>query len=391
MSSTKRIFTCLLSVMFLLMMAPAIAFAEGASDGRIIVYAQVPDDWSNPCLWAWSDDGTNAFDAWPGEAMEADANNEGWYYCWIPESATNIIINANDSTVQTTDQKIEAQNIWVTVTDAENVAVSYEQQTSGDIPEYVETFKIHAQVPESWQDVRLWAWLDPDGTNASAAWPGKAMTAGEDGWYTATAPVWVNRIIVNGNGGEVQTEDLSIDPAEIWVTVSEDGTAEFTYNDPNAPVAEDITVRVKAPADWSEPNLWAWSAPDGTNAFSAWPGEPLEDTGDGWLTLSVPGWINSIIVNGNEGSVQTSDLSVETGKDVWIVVTDAENATVSYEEPAETAETAPAAEEAEPEATAEPAPVQEEQSGIPVAAIVVVVIVVVVAAGAVIYMKKKKK
>ena len=392
MSSTKRIFTCLLSVMFLLMMAPAIAFAEGASDGRIIVYAQVPDDWSNPCLWAWSDDGTNAFDAWPGEAMEADTNNEGWYYCWIPESATNIIINANDSTVQTTDQKIEAQNTWVTVTDAENVAVSYEQQTSGDIPEYVETFKIHAQVPESWQDVRLWAWLDPDGTNASDAWPGKAMTAGEDGWYTATAPVWVNRIIVNGNGGEVQTEDLSIDPAEIWVTVSEDGTAEFTYNDPNAPVAEDITVRVKAPADWSEPNLWAWSAPDGTNAFSAWPGEPLEDTGDGWLTLSVPGWINSIIVNGNEGSVQTSDLSVETGKDVWIVVTDAENATVSYEEPAETAETARAAEEPiEPEATAEPAPVQEEQSGIPVAAIVVVVIVVVVAAGAVIYMKKKKK
>ena len=48
MSRTKRIFTCLLSVMFLLMMAPAIAFAEGASDGRIIVYAQVPDDWSNP-------------------------------------------------------------------------------------------------------------------------------------------------------------------------------------------------------------------------------------------------------------------------------------------------------------------------------------------------------
>ena len=110
------------------------------------------------------------------------------------------------------------------------------------------------------------------------------------------------------------------------------------------------------------------------------------------MTLSVPGWINSIIVNGNEGSVQTSDLSVETGKDVWIVVTDAENATVSYEEPTETAETAPAAEEPiEPEATAEPAPVQEEQSGIPVAAIVVVVIVVVVAAGAVIYMKKKKK
>ena len=92
----------------------------------------------------------------------------------------------------------------------------------------------------------LWAWLDPDGTNASDAWPGKAMTAGEDGWLHSPAPVWVNRIIVNGNGGEVQTEDLSIDPAEVWVTVAEDGTAEFTYNDPNTPVAEDITVRVKS-------------------------------------------------------------------------------------------------------------------------------------------------
>ena len=53
-----------------------------------------------------------------------------------------------------------------------------------------------------------------------------------------------------------------------------------------------------------------------------------------WYTIEVPGWINSVIINANEGSVQTTDLSVEVGKDVWIVVSDAENATVSYEEPA---------------------------------------------------------
>ena len=108
-------------------------------------------------------------------------------------------------------------------------------------------------------------------------------------------------------------------------------------------MAEDITVRVKAPADWTGPCLWAWSAPDGTNAFTSWPGEPLEDTGDGWLTLTVPGWVNSLIVNGNEGSVQTGDLSVEPGKDVWVVVTDAENAAVSYEKPADAAPAADSA------------------------------------------------
>lgn len=75
------------------------------------------------------------------------------------------------------------------------------------------------------------------------------------------------------------------------------------------------------------------AAPDGTNVFSSWPGEALTMDGD-WYTIEVPGWINSVIINANEGSVQTADLSVEVGKDVWIVVSDAENATVSYEEPA---------------------------------------------------------
>ena len=31
----------------------------------------------------------------------------------------------------------------------------------------------------------------------------------------------MNSIIINANNGDVQTEDLSIDPAEIWVTVAE--------------------------------------------------------------------------------------------------------------------------------------------------------------------------
>ena len=54
---------------------------------------------------------------------------------------------------------------------------------------------------------------------------------------------------------------------------------------------------------------------------------------DGWYSIEVPGWVNSIIINANEGGVQTTDLSVEVGKDVWISVSDAENAAVSYEQP----------------------------------------------------------
>ncbi len=358
------------------------SLAEDTEDERIVVYAQVPDDWSEPCLWAWDDDGTNAFEAWPGGEMEADTDNEGWYYCWIPKDTTNIIVNANAGEVQTGEQKIESKNTWITVTDPESVTVSYDAQTEGEIPEYVEKFQVHAKVSDSWSDVCLWAWSAPDGTNAFEAWPGKAMKADEDGWYTASVPIWVNSIIVNGNGGDVQTEDLSIDPAEIWVTVEEDGTADFTYNDPDAVEAEDISVYVKAPSDWEEPHLWAWSAPDGTNAFASWPGEALEESEDGWLTLQVPGWINSIIVNGNEGNIQTEDISVDTGKDIWVVVTDAEHVEVSYEEPADETETQ--------QESAETAEEPESNSSNTMAVIIIVIIILVVAVCAIIYYKKKK-
>ncbi len=158
------------------------------------------------------------------------------------------------------------------------------------------------------------------------------MTAGEEGWYTTKVPTWVNSLIVNANAGEVQTEDISVDPSELWLTVAEDGTYEISYVDPALADIPNITVYVKTPTDWNTPNLWAWSAPDGTNVFTTWPGEALEENGD-WLTKEIPGWVNSIIINGNEGEVQTSDISIETGKDVWVVVSSADEYEVYYEEP----------------------------------------------------------
>lgn len=317
------------------------------------LFVQVPDDWENPCVWAWDKEGNNAFDAWPGGEAEADTANEGWYYIHIPSWANHVIVNANEGSIQTGEIILEGGNAWITVEDTENASVSYEALTQGDIPEYVERFVIHASVPESWEQPCLWAWSAPDGTNAFDAWPGAAFKQDSDGWYTGKAPVWVNSIIINANEGSVQTEDISIDPAELWITVSEDGSYEFTYDDPNAVSAPDIHVNVIAPADWSTPCLWAWSAPDGTNAFASWPGEPLAEGEDGWLTLTVPGWINSVIVNGSEGSVQTTDISVEPGKDIWLVVTGPEEYELSYEKPegvTGTVDSAPADSENTPDA-----------------------------------------
>lgn len=392
----KLIRRCGAFMMMLLLVVgilPMTANAETTQDTeeKNALYVQVPEDWENPCVWAWDSDGNNAFAAWPGEEMEADTENAGWYYAWLPDWANHVIVNAKEGSVQTEEQILDTNAAWITVKAADAVEISYEKQTTGEAPAYVERFVVHAKVDESWDTPCLWAWSAPDGTNAFAAWPGEEMKAGEDGWYSIKVPVWVNSIIVNANEGTVQTEDISIDPAELWVTVAADGTYDFSYKNPDQAETPNVTIHVSAPADWNGPCLWAWSAPDGTNAFAAWPGEALEEGEDGWLIKEIPGWVNSVIVNGNEGSVQTTDISVETGKDIWLVVKGPEDYTVSYEEIA-LGETEVAERTEIAEATAEVMENTENtEKSAPVVPIVIGVLVVAAVGGAAVTVKKKSQ
>ena len=329
----KKVFAMLLTALLLLTVLPAAVAQEAEVPAMVPVAVHVPEGWEAPNLWAWADDGTNAFAAWPGEELEALA--EGWFYTYVPEFVENVIVSANqdtDNAVQTDALAVKAgEEVWITVAEDLTAEISYEAQLRTEIPEYVQRFVVHAYVPLSWKTANLWAWSAPDGTNAFESWPGKEMKEGQDGWFTCKAPVWVNSLIVSGNDGDVQTEDIAIEGKELWLTVYKDLRFDISYEDPNKAV-EDVTVHVQVPADWAEPCCWAWSAPDGTNAFAAWPGEALVQEGD-WYTIQVPGWINSVIINANGGTVQTTDLSVETGKELWITVENAETAQVAYEAP----------------------------------------------------------
>ena len=101
-----------------------------------------------------------------------------------------------------------------------------------------------------------------------------------------------------------------------------------------------------------------------------------------------------MIVNGNEGSVQTTDISVESGKDIWLVINGPEDYTVSYEEPELAAETEAdaAAEEVTEAETAEESEAVEEtkEKSSPAGPIAAAVIVAAAGAGIGIAAKKKK-
>ena len=227
----------------------------------------------------------------------------------------SAIVNANDGSVQTDAIAIDKKSAWITVNADKTAQVSFDKLTEGDVPEYTERFTVYAMADAGWEKPCVWAWEHPSGKNAFAAWPGREMKANENGWYSAMVPAWCNSIIISANAGTVQTADIKdLDPADLWITVNADATFDVTYEDPTAPKAEDITVYAVVPEDWAEPCLWAWSHPDGTNAFASWPGEAFEKGEDGVYKLVVPGWINSVIVNANGGTVQTTDLRVDAGK-----------------------------------------------------------------------------
>jgi len=298
---------------------------------QIIVYAQVPEEWKFPCLWAWSKDGQNAFENWPGNQMIKDDNNPGWYYLYVPGFVDSVIVNANDGSIQTSDYTVEGKNSWITISNPETVSVSFDPLTGNTLPEYFQLYSVFAKVDSSWQNPNIWAWENETGKNAFKTWPGREMKKNSDGFYSMQIPVWCDSIIINANVGQIQTSDLKdIDPSSVWLTISKDATVEITYNDPTAIIVPDIKVYAKVPSTWDSPCLWAWSHPDGTNAFANWPGQPLEMNENNWYESDAPGWINSVIINGNEGSIQTSDIRVESGKDIYITVNGPDSVEFSY-------------------------------------------------------------
>lgn len=81
----------------------------------VTVYAKVPADWTEVNLYAWDAD-NQPMEAWPGSAMTASSENEGWYELEIPETMVKIIINNGNNKPQTVDLTLADGN-WIVVKD----------------------------------------------------------------------------------------------------------------------------------------------------------------------------------------------------------------------------------------------------------------------------------
>lgn len=103
----------------------------------------------------------------------------------------------------------------------------------GTSVEAADTFTVYTDVPDAWGNPSIWAWNDI-GNVFTSLWPGELMNAEENGWYSYEIPVSATHIIINDSleSGATQTENLVIEPVDMWIIVSTDKSVEILYEAP---------------------------------------------------------------------------------------------------------------------------------------------------------------
>lgn len=172
-------------------------------------------------------------------------------------------------------------------------------------------YTVHIKVPETWSNPGLLA-KGQDGEQA----PDLSLKLGSDGWYAGKVPGWANTLSINGKNGTVKSDELSLSGKEVWIIVNEDGFCDVSYK---GPFAEMVTVYARVPSDWVSPDCWAWH--EEQDAFAKWPGEPMKKEDNGWFSIRVPSWTTGVIISQSE-AIQTEDIIIEPGLDIWIVAQD---------------------------------------------------------------------
>lgn len=258
--------------------------ANEKAAGELTLYVEKPADWDSVSLWAWTDNG-NLFKDWPGEALTACENNDGWYKATISVDGITNIIFSNPGGAQTVDiTGLTAGTYWYTlvlndgqdkfevdtvVTEApegweeeEKAELETEDPTDGDdetgddeTGDDEDTtsawddakLKIHVKMPEleNWDALGVYLFGSDEnfgwsGSELSGAWPGAAMVLENDSetWYAfgGTFADGFYKLIVNNYVSDDEAAEgaikCQIDPAlditdgEYWITIdlAEDGT-----------------------------------------------------------------------------------------------------------------------------------------------------------------------
>ena len=191
-----------------------------------------------------------------------------------------------------------------------------------------DTYTVYVQVPDSWGTPYIWAWGDSGVGKKFRDWPGDIMNDDGNGVYSYTLEDKYYNLVISDNGS-TQTKDLMVNGTDVEIIVSSNGSCLVNFLEGNQTEWENgITVTVSIPSEWENPYIWAWDDTKG-DVYANWPGAVMTLSGDKYIA-ELPDWVTGVIINANNASVQTVDISVESGKDIWLQVNSTNDVIVDY-------------------------------------------------------------
>lgn len=179
-------------------------------NNAVTLYFKSEVAWANANIWAWEGQVNHTGGTWPGAVMSSEGN--GWFSYTFAEGIvpTNVIFNNGSS--QTTDLVYDGTNNYYVFNPTTGAgAWGADENITAPV---VEAYTIYFKNVNNWSTVNAYAWVDGAGTTAGS-WPGTAMTAVGNGWYSITVSLNTTHIIFN-NGSGSQTDDLVIDGNNLY-------------------------------------------------------------------------------------------------------------------------------------------------------------------------------
>ncbi|WP_051198000.1 starch-binding protein [Butyrivibrio sp. MB2005] len=286
--------------------------------------------WEDVKAYAWFDDGTMLAGAWPGKST----TDVGGY--WIRadlkvsednEEPINIIFN--NGTSQTQDIKIDDENIYIAMDEAQSSgAKKVTKYASKEAAE--EALGISANMTtvyfynmDNWEDIHVHMWEAYD----TGEWPGIPATDEGDGWWKVVIPAGAGsdfNIIFNNNNNGKQTSNLKVtDITKRYIADNQNFASKEAALKKISGVVEYKPVYYYDDNEWDEVYAYIWGGTDQVynDLLGGWPGTQMTKGEDGFYSVEVreealeDGDVHLIINNGN--GTQLNDKMIRNATNVY--------------------------------------------------------------------------
>jgi len=271
------------------------------------VYFKKPASWSQVNVYYWNPSPAGlTITPWPGALMTNTQNNDIYEYIFEGTSSVNLIFSdggANKTEDLSRDKDgWYVDGIWSDTDPTVTIVDPTPPNTGGDL-------EVYFKKPSDWSQVNVYYWNPSPAGLAITPWPGALMTNTHNNdiyKYTFADTGIVNLIF--SDGGANKTEDLSRDRNGWYVDGVWSDTDPTTTTPPivTTPSTNSTTIHYKG--SLNNVNMYFWNTSP-TNLTTGWPGELMEDEGNGWHKKTLEEVTCTNIIFNSNGNNQTGDLN----------------------------------------------------------------------------------